>query len=700
MRPLLFLFLFLPFAAFAQTQGTVRGAESQEPLPGANVFVLETPEKGTITDALGRFSLPPLPDSCHLVVSFIGYEEQLVPVRKTPLTVELVPKSQVLEEVTIAGKTLVAEEFRVEKLSQLDVYTNPISKADPVLAVNALPSSTTTDESANLSLRGSSPAETGLFLNGVPLYDVTRFSQINGVGTLSIFNTSIIQKVEVFPGNPPLEFGNTSSGLVALETTDALPEENQYGISLNLANVGIQTQQRIGDKVGLTVFGNFSPDFALKGLNPEAFAQIEDFQSLDLGVQAVARFPKATLKVFNYTLAERYEFHDQHPSGALVYRQKRRRNFSVLSYRYRSGGWEWESNAGLSLDRFRFSGGNTALDNRQLDSYLATSLTYRQPDWSLKGGLSWDRRRSDAEGRAPQFSYALTEAYPSFSYAGREIASVPEGYLYAKYHLSDKLTLGGGLRKSLPVGNTPDYWSGQLNLAQTLGKHHKIILAAGQYHRLVLPRGEGTIPLLFRSRQLSLDYRFETKKWTFHNALFRKFNQNPQFEEDIFGLESFVAFRLPQKLDATLSLTVLDAERQREDQPPYPSPFDLNYFVRGSLSYKPNAFWTLGAAWLWRSGTYFRPLTDIRFDTNLELYAPEFAPRHAQERLPFYQTLNLNASRLFPLGEEMLLIAFAGLTNALDRQNVAAYSYNPDYSERRPQLFSRRTFFVGLELRF
>jgi len=44
----------------------------------------------------------------------------------------------------------------------VEIYLNPSSKADPLLAVNSLPSATTLDESANISFRGRSPAETGI----------------------------------------------------------------------------------------------------------------------------------------------------------------------------------------------------------------------------------------------------------------------------------------------------------------------------------------------------------------------------------------------------------------------------------------------------------------------------------------------------------------------------------------------------------
>ncbi|MEM6297759.1 MAG: TonB-dependent receptor [Bacteroidota bacterium] len=686
-------------SAYTDAGSIVLDAETKEPLIGASVFVLENPKLGTITNISGAFLLDSVTTAHNLVISYIGYEEQTIPVRSLPQKIFLVSKSNVLTEITIIEKALVAEEFRLEELSQLDVYKNPISKADPILAVNALPASTTTDESANLSLRGSSPNETGTFINGVPIYDVTRFSQINGVGTLSIFNTAIVDRVEVFPSNPPLEFGNTSSGLVALETSEAIPDENRYGISLNLANLGVQTQQKLGEGAGLTVFGNFSPSFALKATNPTAFGELPYFRSADLGVQAVVKFPKSSLRIFSYALDERYQFDQQHPSGEINWEQTRRRNFNVLSYRRTQDQWTWETNAGLSFDRYRFGGGVLSLNNRQTDRYLATQVTYKGLSWSWKSGISWDERQGRFAGTAPQFSYALAEGFPQVDFEGDASVQVAEGFFYGKYYLNDRITLGGGLRKNLPTANVPSYWSGQMNLAWELSQKQKVILAAGQYHRAFLPRAVDLN--LFRSRQLSLDHQYESSRWKVQHALFWKTNENSQYEEEILGFESFIAHTIPQKLQVSASFTFLDASRQQTNEHSrYASPFDLDYFVRLAVSYEPKPLWTLAATLLWRDGTFYAPLREVSFDERLAVYRPSFSPLSERERLADYANVSVNASKVFLLSEDFQMILYANMNNVLDRKNIREIGYTADYSKEQTAFFSRRTFFVGVELMF
>ena len=197
--------------------GRVLDAVTQESLPGANVYALGPTGETAAAPTSRERSRSPLRPTDSLMVTFVGYQEQLVPADPTNpvLVVKMVAFAPDMETVTVRASSLAAEEFSIKKIEQLEIYTNPNAKADPLLAVNSLPAATTLDESANISLRGSSPAQTGIFLNDVPVYDAVRFAQLNGIGTFSIFNASIIQALQVFPSNPPLEFGNTSAGLIS-----------------------------------------------------------------------------------------------------------------------------------------------------------------------------------------------------------------------------------------------------------------------------------------------------------------------------------------------------------------------------------------------------------------------------------------------------------------------------------------------------
>lgn len=95
--------LLLSASAYAQ-QITVKGTvkdQMGEPAIGANVLIKGT-SKGVITDVDGKFEL--LTDkNAVLVISYVGYANQEVPVTGKPLTIILKEDSELLDEVVVLG---------------------------------------------------------------------------------------------------------------------------------------------------------------------------------------------------------------------------------------------------------------------------------------------------------------------------------------------------------------------------------------------------------------------------------------------------------------------------------------------------------------------------------------------------------------------------------------------------------------------
>ena len=168
--------------------GKVLDQQTGEPLVGAHVYLLKNWKIGTATDTTGGFALrvPATVEEDSLIISYLGYQEfsiKLQTARERELY-HLQTTSALWQEVVVTAKPLIAEEFKYVKIQKMQIYTNPAAKADPILAVNSLPAATTIDESANISLRGSSPQETGVILNGIPLYQAVRYTQLNGSALL------------------------------------------------------------------------------------------------------------------------------------------------------------------------------------------------------------------------------------------------------------------------------------------------------------------------------------------------------------------------------------------------------------------------------------------------------------------------------------------------------------------------------------
>ncbi len=693
------LFSLVAIAQVA-TYGKVTDASNNEPLIGANIFVKSNWKVGTSTNTNGQFSLKGLTIGDTLVVSYIGYEEKVITYTGgSLLNIQLTPTVQSISEVTITAEKMVAEEFTYKKVNRLDIYLNPSAKADPLLAVNSLPSSTTLDESANISFRGSSPDETGIFFNNVPLYDAVRFSQLNGIGTFGIFNTAIVDEMLVFPGNPPLEYGNTTSGLIAIKTAEDIPEKPIRTATVSLASYGLLMSQRIGKKQSLTAFTNYQPAAIIKAFNPEALDDIKDFSSLDLGLSYLNIINENTiLKVFNYSLNEGYDFNYQAPTLNTIFEQRKKRNFTVTNFRKKIGQSEFTLNNNISFSKTAFNYADTDITLNYFDGFLSANYQYMASRFNFKTGLVFDYREQHFTGTFYTIAYAEGPGFPISSSSNTSELIRPEGYTYLTYFINDKWTVGGGLRKNLPINNQSHFISSQLSSKYILNPQNSFTLGIGNYHRFDFTQSNK--PSLNESKQVSLDYNFKTNNLSIAASLFGNEATSNDIISEVFGVELFVKGKLVNKLTGQISYSLIDASSQTEEGIQYPNKYDLNYFVRGNLEWRVNANWALNSTFSFRQGNYYQPLSNTSFDTNLVVFRPEYAAVTNQSRLPDYGIVDLSISRIIPISEALNIIAFGSMNNVLNTKNIRSYSYNFDYSEKTSSLFSQRTIYFGAIINF
>lgn len=100
--PLLLLWQASAFAQHTVT-GQVRDAETSEPLPGVNIIIKGTAQ-GTAADINGEYSLRVFSPNDTLIVSFIGFQTQEVPVNgREVVDVELQSEASELDEVVVVA---------------------------------------------------------------------------------------------------------------------------------------------------------------------------------------------------------------------------------------------------------------------------------------------------------------------------------------------------------------------------------------------------------------------------------------------------------------------------------------------------------------------------------------------------------------------------------------------------------------------
>jgi len=662
-------------------------------------------KKGAVVSVNGVFKLQ-LDDNDFkrvFVVSYIGYDRKEIKLdrSRTKLIIELSQSEISLSEVVVTESRLASEEFKIEKIDQLEIYKSPVAKADPILAVNGLGYATTTDESANISLRGSSPEEGAIFLNNVPIYDAVKFAQLDGLGTFSIFNNAVIDNVEVYPSNPPIEYGGATSGIISLKTkTEKLPVNELHSVTASLVSLGYNINKNFKGQSLVNAFVNSQHSYLLKAINPEALNQLPFFANLDMGIFYTHQFGDfSRLNIYNYSLIEGYEFIQSHPSTELRFEQQRLRNFTIANLIYKKNNPELSLNIGYNRSRNDFVGGNLDLVTTNTDVFFSMNMNVPLKESILKFGSSFDRRFQNLSGIVPEFSFARDVIHPTIDLDFSEVIENLETYGYFKRFLTEDLVAAVGFRKNIPINNQPDYLSFQTNWSFKVNEWLEFIFSYGTYNKYEFDGFDSELRGRINSRQLALDTKFKIKNASIITGVYKKRSKDTQHENNIFGLDATYQQKIGKKLTSQFSFTTVNSTLNDTQGNEFPSQYDLGFFFRSNLTYESNS-WSISFVSNHRSGVSYAPVVNSTFLPSLNVYEPEFVDVDQPGTLPEYHIINLSISKTFFLSEQSNLIGFININNVTDRKNVEDITYNFDYSEQRNLLLSRRLFFVGFNLNF
>ena len=133
------LFVSIGFVT-AQTStvsGVVTSEEDGEPVVGASVLVQGT-TLGTVTDIDGKFTIPGVPSSAKtLRVSFVGMQQQEVPIKQGLMKITLKPDTEVLDEVVVTAMGISRSE-KTLGYSATTVKSDEIISARTTNVANAL----------------------------------------------------------------------------------------------------------------------------------------------------------------------------------------------------------------------------------------------------------------------------------------------------------------------------------------------------------------------------------------------------------------------------------------------------------------------------------------------------------------------------------------------------------------------------------
>lgn len=229
---IVFLCIFSVNAAVAQqSTGTIRGfvylKDTGEPMLFTNV-VLKGTTIGNATDVNGYFSITKVPPGNYtlMIASTLGYDtlQENVTVKAGDIInkkLYLVKSNVKLKIVEISAEQEAKQtetQVSVNKIDPIAIKRLPSVGGEPDLAqyLQVLPGVVFTgDQGGQLYIRGGSPVQNKVLLDGMIVYN-----PFHSIGLFSVFDADIIRNADVYSGGFGAEYGGRISSIMDITTRD------------------------------------------------------------------------------------------------------------------------------------------------------------------------------------------------------------------------------------------------------------------------------------------------------------------------------------------------------------------------------------------------------------------------------------------------------------------------------------------------
>ena len=237
-------------------RGEVIDAESQVPLIGANVVVIDSkPLLGSSTDEHGTFRIEKVPVGRQsLKVSYLGYEDAFVndilvgSGKEIILRISLTESIMNLEE----GVVIVADADKDEPLNDMAVVSARMftveetkryaaSVNDPArMAQSFAGVAANGDFSNEIVIRGNTPRGLLWRVEGIEIPNPNHFTN-NGSsgGGISVLSANMLANSDFFTGAFPAEYGNAISGVFDIKLRNGNNEKKEYALQAGLLGVDV-----------------------------------------------------------------------------------------------------------------------------------------------------------------------------------------------------------------------------------------------------------------------------------------------------------------------------------------------------------------------------------------------------------------------------------------------------------------------------
>lgn len=223
----IWLFAFIALEAQNYTiSGYINDKATKEILIGATVFDVIS-GKGASTNNYGFYTLTLSAGEVDVrfqSVGYLVYEEDFHLTKDTVIHISLSQTISELEEVVVTARQSSVNTKHGATLIPIEKIRNTpalFGESDLMKSLQYIPGvQNATEGKSDLTVRGGSPDQNLVLLDGNPLYNINHL-----FGFLSVFNTDALKNVTLYKSAFPARFGGRLSSVVDINTKDGNKEK-------------------------------------------------------------------------------------------------------------------------------------------------------------------------------------------------------------------------------------------------------------------------------------------------------------------------------------------------------------------------------------------------------------------------------------------------------------------------------------------
>lgn len=757
---MIFVFTYSINAQNTLPKGIIKGkvvdAETQVPLAGANVVILNT-LMGAATDSLGNFVIYNIPSGNYVLqFHFIGYQmltktDIIVRPQRTTYVNSGLQESY-LEENAVVVSAGYFDKQQQQPLSTIsfsreEIRRAPGSAGDVSRIIMGLPSiAKVNDQSNSLVVRGGSPIENAFFIDNIEIPDINHFpTQGVSGGPIGLINVDFIDDVSFSAGGFSAAYGDRLSSVMDItfregnrEQYDAqldfnfagfggvfegpfLNQNSSFMISLRrsyldllvkAADIGTSVAPRYGDYQGkfvfdinsrhkLTVLGIFGDDHN----NPDREAALEndmivygnqDIYENTAGINWRAVWNKNGYSntSFSWTgLQFKEDYYETNSSIHLIRNRSVENNFKVRNVNH------IRLNKRSAIE-FGSEVKHTTIDYDNFFSEYTDAIGDSTPALFINDKI-----------QAQKYGLFLNYLYNPFESLSTTLGLRADYFsLNENFHLAPRFALSYQLNPAMTLNAAAGVYYQNLPMILLSQNSQNTAINDPQSVHYVLGFDYLLSPSTKLSTELYLkDYKnmpidSEQPQLFLIDELFYRygffFNHGPlndSGEARSRGVEMILQKKLAEEFYGLVSASYFRSEYKIKNNQWMDRVFDNRYIFSIEGGYKPGNNWEFSLRWIFAGGTPYTPFDNTESEKINRAVLDQ--SRINKARYPEYHSLNVRFDRRFHFTKSNL-VTYLSVWNAYNRKNIATYFWNEN-ENKKDVIYQWSTLpIIGLEFEF